>query len=569
MLLREVFAWLRYCLQHDPICLAVGIVVEEIPSPFLSVMDVNDGPRTLAIFKADNGYSPRVEIRFTGERPQVWWISDSSVGEHGASYLLSPYSSRFPGDVRAWSRTQFVSYLIDLARSKFANDTVTFLSLIPNRAVPAKTEVDALSGPAKLPFENFMQLVNTAHRAKSKGTKTSADKIIDFVMTNAKVSKTQVGLQLAKDAAYYLDKQSNKFNHMQLQDLVDWLKKSDNTNLNIETPLCHELSDPKLEKHLSQDWMKACNIKVAASTVEAQIKSVVEAKNSGKDVRGAVEDAHYGQFGEVVEASLRDEAIPLPYLALLEKADYKEALAPWSMIRRSIIAYEIPKDNKSPIQDEIVAWLDHAHLITALYKNADDTMKELLARKVKAFADRTIGNQNWVKEICNEIVSYTNEYDRAKALQSEFDMWLLQALSPSLAGSKLPLSPHAFNTGREDEELYNKAFGSWLYTVKKSAADRREHSIKSLASALDSFYKQVGSEWKKESLEDYSPRMPSIKDIMATAIKGDKDRLFNVLVADVEQEMGVKVPEQVRANLIASPFFNSVFREIRFQSVKI
>ena len=561
MLIREVFGWLRYCLQQDPVCLSHGIVAEEISSTFLSMIDVNDGPRTLALFKSSTGYSPRIEIRFTGERPQVWWINASDQGEHG-SYLLSPYSSRFPGDTRSWSRTQFVSYLLDLARSKFAGDTVTFLTLIPNGG----SEIEANLKPAKIPFENFMQLVDTAKRAKAKGSHTPGHKIIDFVMKNGKVGKPTVGIQIAQDAAYYLAKQPNKFNHMQLRELVDWLKKADSTNLDIEKPLCQQLAEPEAQKHIGDEWIDTCKLDTG---IEGQIKEIVEARNRGDVVASTIKDGHYGAFGEIVEASLKRDAIPLPYLSLLEKADYKESIAPWSMIRRSILAYELPKDNTTPIQDEIVSWLNHAHLFTAIYKSDDSTMKELLTHKVADFASHTIGNPDWVKEICNEVVSYTNEHDKTKALQSEFDMWLLQALSPSLAGSNLPLSPHAFNTGRDEEKLYNKVFGSWLHTLKKSASARRERSIKSLSSALDAFYKQVSADWNKDALEEYEPRMPSIKDIMATAIKGDRDKLFQVLVTDVEQELGAKVPVELKANLISSPFFNSIYREVRFQSVKI
>lgn len=441
-----------------------------------------------------------------------------------------------------------------------------FTALIPNVAVPASTEAVA---NAKLDFDTFMRLVNTAHNAKASGKKTSAQKIVDFLKANSKGSYDP-GIDLAKDAIFYLETKSNKFSILQLTELVEWLEKAGDPLDKVRAVFCKDFHDPKVWKHLNEDWFKSCHIKNAenaAASVQKRIDDVVEANNAGGDVLSAF-SGDAADFGETVETCLKIEALPLPYLALLEKADYREQIAPWSLIRRSIMAYETPKDNPATVEDEVVAWLDHAHLVTALYGSDDDTMKELLASKVRDFASRTIGNPNWVKHIYDEVVGY-GENDRAKALQCEFDMWLLHALSPAVGGSRLPLSPHAFNTGKDDESHYNRVFGSWLRTLKQSASERREVSIRNLSGALDGFYKQVAADWKKDCLDEYEPRIPSVNSIMAAATRGDKDRLFGVLVADVEQELGVKVPEDVKASLVDSPYFNSIYREIRFQSVKV
>ena len=56
---------------------------------------------------------------------------------------------------------------------------------------------------------------------------------------------------------------------------------------------------------------------------------------------------------------------------------------------------------------------------------------------------------------------------------------------------------------------------------------------------------------------------------MSATVSGDKVKLLDVLVADVQDEIGVQMPEEIRSSLLGSPFFNSIFREIRFQSVKL
>lgn len=567
MLVREVFGWLRYCLQKDPVCVASGILCDEIGSPLLSLMDVTDGPRTLAIYKSDKGYVPRIEIRFTGEFPQVWWIGESPMGGESATYLISPFSSRFPGGFRSWTRTQFVAFLVDLARSKFANDTLSFLNLIP-------TTAEVVAAAAKLDFNSFMRLVNTAHNAKSKNTKTSKAKIEEFVKNNAK-SSYDVGIDIAKDAEYYLSTKSNDFKFFQLVELVEWLEKA---GIKIGPILCKDFQDPKLWKHLPPDWEENeafCTLTQKkqyfeeTASVETKIKEILDSANEGENLESAVKEDHNGQFGETMHTALSSAGIPLHYLPLVEKADYREALAPWSMIRRSVIAYEIPKENDAALEDAVVAWLNHAQLITALYKTNDETMQDLLRNKVKAFTARTVGNHAWVWNVCEDVTA-AGELDRAKALQSEFDMWLLQALSPAMAGCHLPLSPYAFNTGRKDEGHYNKVFGSWLKAFKNSAQERRAHSIQSLAQALDHFYRDVIAAWDKESvLEGYEPRIPLVKSILASAVKGDRGGLFKVLAADLEDEVGSKVPYEIKAQILKGPSFNTVYREIRFQNFKL
>jgi flagellar hook-basal body complex protein FliE len=554
------------------VCLALGIVCDEISATALSLMDVNDGPRTLAVYKSDKGYSPRVEVRFTGEYPQVWWIGESALGGENAAYLISPYSSRFTGSPRSWTRTQFVSYLVELARAKFANDTVSFLNLIPQET-SASTETTAA---AKLDFDSFMRLVNTAHNAATKHTKTSKNKIVDFVKGKSS-GVYDVGIDIAKDAVHYLSTKSNLFKFKQLTELVEWLSKAD---IEIGPVLCKEFQDPKIWKHLPPDWEDDPVFCTATQkreyyqdktegSVESKLKEILDASNDGKSPEEAVNDeAHKGEWGEALHAALSSAALPLPYLSLVEKADYREKIAPWSMIRRQVVANEVPKDNPASVEDAIVAWLDAAHLITALYKTDDEVMRELLKGKVRAFAQRTVCNPAWVGHVCESVVA-SGELDRAKALQSEFDMWLLQALSPAVASSHLPLSPHAYNMGRKDERLYNGVFGSWMKALKDAASERREHSIQSLSQALNIFYKEVVSDWQKnDMLEGYEPRIPSINSIMASAERGDKGGLFKALVADVESEVGSKIPYEVKAKVLQGPAFNTVFREIRFQSFK-
>lgn len=574
MLLREVFGWLRYCLQQDAVCVANHILVEEIPSTFLAHMDVSDGPRTLALYKAESGYSPRIEIRFTAERPQVWWIGSGEGGEHG-TYLLSPFSSRFPGDFRSWTRTQFVHYLLDLAKAKLCNDTVTFVSLIPN--VQASYKVEALK-PPKMDLDGLMRIVEAAHRSVKKGTKITPEKIQKYLADNFSITALNSFHQLAYDAVYYLSKGKLQVNDLEALEAA--VKKGSGGTLDLWAPLCSILQDPALQDKLNPIWVdriqecapSSLKDKVAANTyLEEKIRQIVQARNEGLEPETALSSLLLpGEFGSMVEAAFKNNGLPLPYLDLLEKADYKEHIAPWSMIRRSILAYEAPKkDSSLPIEEAVVEWLDGSKLTEALYRSDDDLVKDLIKKKIQSFVQGTVSNPSWVKAVCDDIVGRLNGHDLDRSLQSEFDVWLLQALSPSVSASKLPLSPHAYNTGKQDEALYNKVLGAWVSALKKSAAERRSVSVKHLADNLDGFYKQVLCDWNRECLEGYTPRVPSVKDIMAAATEGDKDKLLCVLVADLEDETGTKVPAETKTRLLASPYLTSIYREIRFQSLKL
>lgn len=555
MLVREVFGWLRYCLQQDALCAANQIVVEEIPSPFLSKMDTNDGPRTLAIYCQTKGYTPRLEIRFTSDFPQVWWVDKNDKG----TYLLSPYSSKFPGDFRMWSRSELIRYLIDCAKSKLCHDTMTLVTLIP-------TEVDSVykveAGP-KLDINTVKRIIDAAHRAVKKGTRLDGSMVNDWLKKNTSADL----MDFAKDVVHYFGQGKLHWKDVDVledefdpgKDIVPWAFFK------------AQFQDPKFDTKLTPPAYDRVHEEAAASYVERRVKDIIQARNDGRPVKEALNPLLSSEeFGLKVEAQLKRGKIPLPYLSLLEKADRKEELAPWSLIRRSVLAYDLPSAVDLPIADTILEWLEKSQLVSALYQSeSSELLASLLKKKIAIFADQTINNPNWTRDLCDEVVGFTDAHAKAKVLQSEFDMWLLQALSPSVSASKLPLSPHAYNYGKNEEELYNRVFGSWLGAVKKSVEDRRELSIKTLSHSLENFYTEISSDWNKEHLEGYKPRVPSVKDIMAATLKGDKDKLFQVLVADVEDEIGSQMPEEVISKFKCSPYFNSIFKEIRFQSVRL
>jgi len=556
MLVREVFGWLRFCLQQDILCKTNQVVVEEIPAIHLSVMDTNDGPRVLAIYCASKGFTPRIEIRFTANFPQIWWIDANDKG----TYVLSPYSSKFPGDFRMWSRSEFVRYLVDLAKSKLCHDTVTLVSLIPSTTAKAETTA---AGP-KADFDTVKRVVDAAHRALRKGDKTKFNS--DYVN---KWLKENVGIdlfQFAFDLFYYFSK-----GKLEWKDVSVFEKGSDGKGHDLVpwTFLQSRLLDnPKLYGKIPPTVID--QIEASSINIEESIRNIVKARNEGRPVKDALNPRlTAGEFGLAVEASLHTSKTPLPYLSLLEKADLKEEIAPWSLIRRSVLAYDCPSPSTAHVADTILNWLEGAQLTVALYKNDTDVLKELLHKKLCTFASTTVQNPHWTKEVLDTIAGITEPQERTKALQSEFDLWLLQALSPSVASTKLPLSPYAYNSGIQEEKLYSEVFASWLGALKQSAADRRESSVKNLSHALESFYSSVTSKWKTDCLDGYRPRIPAVKEIMSASLKGDKDKLFKVLVADLEDEVGIPMAEDVCAGFKESPFFNSIYKEIRFQSVRL
>jgi len=170
--------------------------------------------------------------------------------------------------------------------------------------------------------------------------------------------------------------------------------------------------------------------------------------------------------------------------------------------------------------------------------------------------------------VLNSIPSENNQ-DMKKGLQVEFDLWLLDGLSPTIQQWKLPLSPHSFSIEQKDQTAYNKMYKIWESMVQDYLKRYRSESGKRLTDAIAQFYNQVMSTWKTEHLKDYKAKIPSASKILDMVEKGDLDGLLSVLCDDLENEVGNKIPEEIRVKLLSSPYFNAIGREVRLQGLML
>jgi hypothetical protein len=119
VLFREVYAWMRHLLKNDPEALASGLMVQEITPMSASHFDTNDGARTLAVYKLDQGMTCRYEVRFAGIRPHIVWVEGDDeilvdmVGQTG-----------FPGDWYSFDVSDVCEYLLQIAKKKFCDSKV-------------------------------------------------------------------------------------------------------------------------------------------------------------------------------------------------------------------------------------------------------------------------------------------------------------------------------------------------------------------------------------------------------------------------------------------------------------
>jgi len=519
--------------------MAAGIVCEDIIPAEVIQNDKSDGCKTIAIYKVEDGFTPRVEIRFTINRPQVWWISS----EH-SDYITSPYSSNFPGDFRSWSLAEFVCYLIDLAKSKLLKDTEAKVLLIKANTVEAAPSMD--EGEIKEVFK----LIN--------------DPNSDITDLNS----------LTK----HLREQGNSVDKFKF-DVFHWFEKGKLTLKDIDMledqyppgkPIFpfrfikHQLSDPKYNGKLSPTWLERVSgsVNSSALAVRKKLDHVLANAAARKPLKRGL--ALNLVFAEDVAYHITAGTLPVTYLDLFTKADPTEQVAPWSWIRRSVYAFHLPKPSSDCVSDAVLAWLERSKLIAALYEmDASDEMKDVLRHHVDTFSERTVANPSWVCATLDSIATASTPTDVTKGLQAEFDVWMLGALGS--CNGTLPLSPAAYTTSTD---LYQKVFASWLGKLKGTVNARRPQSLKSLSQALGGFYENLAKAWHTDLLEGFKPKVPSSEEI-AAACKTGTDPLFMLLIADVEDEIGLKFPEDKKTELLASPYFNTIFREVRFQGVRL
>ena len=554
LIVREVLAWLRYRMYRDPLCLANGVVLEEIPSSLQSIIDTNDGSRTLAIFKASQGFTPRIEVRFTGLYPQVWYIKpENTLGD----YISTPMNPPFPGNTRAWDCSDFVDYLLTLAKANFCSCPSSLLNILTTAdkveaATPkiALEDIERVLSRIKDGIKTDGKVVNRWLKIKKKGD------LMDFAKSTIEWFKR--GKLLWQDLKH-LTKLPGKTGNEVVQ--WDFYKE--------------QLSDPAL---LSKLPPPAADLVTGDQTAEASVKSALESVMV--DFANGEELALHPMesvvaFGQQVVAQLKAGTLPIHYLSLMEECDPKEAVLPWSYIRRSVIAYETPSaqpvapESEEGLSEAVTQWLSKSNLISPLYGTEEekDTVLQAVKRNVDKAATETVGNMEWVKQLFKDLFGIKNEHDLIRSLQGEFDMWLLNVLSPS--SKEIPLSPHAFTSEMKQESLFQKVFDAWYYEIKTTAEERLNKSKKQFAIGMEQFYELLTNAWKKDELKGYHPKAPSASAFKEVVTANNREAMFDLLAKDIEEEVGSKVPDDVRKKLMVSAYFNVIFEEALFQSVKL
>lgn len=563
MLLREVYGWLRYQLGHDAICVLNGIVVEDLPSSQNSNQnDQTDGCRTLFIYSKSKGLTPRIEVRFTYPSPQVWFIPLEGKDQ----LIANPSSLNFP----FWRRSDFVNYLILLAQAKLCSDMKSLLQFVSLTCPETDAdEKEITANVPKMEFDIVKRVIDTAKKAKEKDTQFNQE------IANKQLKARGFGnIDDFKNAVIEYTKKK-KLDWDDLKWLQDEIEPKGKPVIPLRVFKTNFFDDPKYKGIFPaniQDKLEEINAEyLPFNHIKEKLENIVASRREGKDVYKEVENIDKVEFGMSVAHYLNKGELPLPYIALMEKCDPRERILPWSYIRRKTIAYKTEAFSvTNSLEDAIIAWLNKSNLMEALYQITERdsrTVSELVKKSIQKRSEQTIYSEEWVNKLLLSLSHYVSPLDVKKELQIEFDMWLLDTLNLSVNYSKIPLSPHAFSTESKNEELYHKIFDLWTQKVKETSHNRKTKSIKALSLALQEFYGYVVKELNKD-LANYKPKVPSVKDI-TDAAKKDKTSLLNVLLKDIEEEIGSTLTEDSKNKLLSCPFFNTIYNEVRFQGVKL
>ena len=568
LLFREIYGWLRYLVAKDPLCNSQGVVVEEIYSTFAPFSDANDGVRTLIIHRVQDGMTPRLEYRAIGLHPQVYWYP---AGSSEGSLLAVSNQFGFPGDFKSWDCSDLCNRLLELSRDKFcsgleADDAGVTINVTPATAADLS---DATNFKIiELPVVNrVLKSVMDASMNPKGGSPLTSAKVNKWLKDN-------VGADLhdfALSVLHWFDK--GKVIWKQIDYLEDeyapgrdiipwsWLKRHLNTK---------ERHD-KLPANII-DRVTAASPLMSAQEVKGNFDKILREFTKGKDITPILMDKV--TFGTSAIAQFKAGAIPFQYLQQLELCDPSEAILPWSFIRRNVLSYTTRNQVKADASSDslvelILTWLKDSHLLLLLYKG-DPKQEEALSKALKAQLEhhisQTLNNDLWMKAILNALSS-DSVTEMKRALQVEFDLWLLDALSPAIKQHKLPLSPHAFSVEQKDQENYNKMYKVWEKSVKNYLKSYRDESGKRLTEAIANFYTQLASLWKTDDLKDYKAKIPSASKILNAVEEGKVEDLLTVLCEDFEHEVGSTIPDDVRVKLLSSPYFNAISREVKLQGM--
>lgn len=555
LLFREIYGWLRFLIAKDPMCNSQGIVVEEIYSTFAPFSDSNDGVRTLVIHRIQDGMTPRIEYRAIGLHPQIYWYP---AGASEGILLGVTNQFGFTGDYKSWDCSDLCQYLLALTQDKLcgpkdeAEDEGKEITV----KVTAKKTID---------YPVVKRILDAVERASQKGTRLTGDMVNKWLKENEGADL----MDFAMSVMHWFDKGKIDWKEIDYledeyapgKDIIDWswIKRQ------LNTPERMSKLPPPIGDRVTESSV------MPTHAVQARFDNILRRFTQGKPVRASI-TANAVRFGLSAIAHFKAGTIPFQYLQQLELCDPYESVLPWSFIRRNVLSYaqgKLQAASDISLVELILTWLKESHLLLLLYKGdvkQEDALSKALEAQLTHHISQTLENESWMKSLLNSLSS-NSVAEMKRSLQVEFDLWLLDALSPAVQQWKLPLSPHAFSIEQKDQDSYGKMYKVWEKEVKDYLKKYRDESGKRLTDAISQFYSQVVSMWKTDDLKDYKTKIPSASKILNAVEKGNLEDLLGVLCEDFEHEVGSEMPPEVKTKLLASPYFNAISREVKLQGM--
>lgn len=564
VLFREVHGWLRHLLKTDMDTVACGVVVQEIAPMSASENDRNDGSRTLAIHRKEEGLLPRIEVRFVALHPQVVWVDGSEI-------LLIDHSNQygFPGDWRAFDVSDFCEHLLKIAKEKFCETKNVVVVLEQAQASATNFQL--------MPADFVLRILDSLKtKVGKKITRQALNKWLSS--QDAEVTKGGNSFDFAHSVIHHFKRETlgkglKGTRRVDSDDLDALEDKFDPGHPIVEwSAMKRWLSAPDVRGKLPPKMLErivscAPSQDKARARMEGWLASYVQGRELSSSESGTV------GLGQGIIAALKSGVIPIPYLSQAEIADPWEKLMPWSMIRRAVLSYKISAgQDEDELVDLILAWLDGSDLLLPLYHQDEaqaEALKKALRAQVEHYMDFTIRNPAWVREVLDGYVGTLPQTDIVRAIQIDFDLWLFNALSPAVQEKDLPLSPYSFSIDKKDQQIYERMIGAWLLPFKKFLKTNQGTFVQWLTMQLEGFYAHVKALWGKSGMSDYKPKMPSVSRILEAVKTGDKEALLSLIVEDLEAEAGAGVPDTIKMQLLVNPFFNSIYDAVRLQSVQL
>jgi len=569
LLFREVYGWLKYLIAKDPICRSHGIAVEEIFSTFAPFSDTNDGVRTLVIHRVQDGMTPRIEYRAVGLHPQIFWYP---AGASDGELLAITNQFGFSGDYKSWDCSDTCDWLLKTAQAKLG------MSLDAPQPVSI-----TLTAAAVLPMPTMIRILDAANRAVEKKTRLSQDGVNTFI------KKEHAGLTvdaLRDSLIHYLSHTPTK-NENPSDTTLAWedTKVMGKPVRGVKNLIaCGVIEGALFKRFIKNNDLEgkftpanmaeldkiSSEQKKNESTVSAHFERILGSYAKGKNWSRPLVDIV--SMGQEAIAQFKVGKIPYQYLQQLSLADPYETVLPWSFIRRSVLSYSKKIQADAGIEGLpalVVSWLKDSHLLLLLYKGEkeqEEALSKAIEAQVQYYVKQTIGNDYWMRSLLGQV---SNASEGKLNLQVEFDLWLLDALSPAVDRLKVPLSPHAFSADKKDQDTYDKIYRAWMTGVQGYLKTYKGDSGPRLTDSFSKFFSQLIAAWKTEELKNYKAKIPSATKILESVGKGTPEDLLGILCEDFEHEVGSQIPSEVRDSLLRSPYFYAIMHEVKIQGLRL